>query len=71
MLTDAIQGNTVTYTKNPVYWDKETIAGQSYKLPFADRIVYPTIKDEATFLTALRTAKLDILEAFAGARWTS
>ena len=68
MLTDVIQGNTVTYTKNPVYWDKETIAGQSYKLPFADKVVYPTIKDEATFLTALRTAKLDILE---GVRWSA
>jgi len=25
-------------------------------------VIYRTIKDEATFLTALRTAKLDILE---------
>ena len=33
-----------------------------YKLPFVDKIVYRTIKDEATFVTALRTAKLDILE---------
>ena len=68
MLTDVVQGNSVTYTKNPVYWDKEAIGGQSYKLPFVDKIVYPTIKDEATYLTALRTAKLDILEGF---RWSA
>ena len=68
MLTDNIQGNAVTYSKNPLYWDKEKIGGQSYKLPFVDKIVYRTIKDEATFITALRTAKLDVLEGF---RWTN
>ncbi|MBO4221836.1 ABC transporter substrate-binding protein [Bradyrhizobium neotropicale] len=68
MLTDYVQGNAVTFSKNPVYWDKEKIAGREYKLPFVDKIVYRTIKDEATFLTALRTAKLDLLEAI---RWTA
>ena len=68
MLTDFVQGNSNTYTKNPIYWDKEKIGGQRYKLPFVDKIVYRTIKDEATFLTALRTAKLDMLEAI---RWSA
>jgi len=68
MLENYVQGNAITYAKNPVYWDKETIGGQSYRLPFVDRIVYRTIKDEATFLTALRTAKLDLLEAI---RWSA
>ncbi len=67
-LTDYIQGNAVTYSKNPVYWDKEKIAGAEHKLPFVDKIVYRTIKDEATFLAALRTAKLDVLEAV---RWSA
>jgi peptide/nickel transport system substrate-binding protein len=62
MLTDFVQGNSNTYTRNPNYWDKETIAGATYRLPFVDKIVYRTIKDEATFITALRTGKLDILE---------
>ena len=62
MLTDFVQGSSNTYTKNPVYWDKERIGGEEYKLPFVDTIVYRTIKDEAAFLTALRTAKLDLLE---------
>ena len=68
LLTDYVQGNAVTFSKNPIYWDKETIGGQPYKLPFVDKIIYRTIKDEATFLTALRTAKLDVLEGF---RWSA
>jgi len=57
-----VQGNSNTYSKNPIYWDKEKIGGSEYKLPFVDKVIYRTIKDEATFLTALRTGKLDILE---------
>ncbi len=68
MLTDFVQGNAATYTRNPAYWGEEANGGQSYKLPFADRIVYRYIKDEATYLTALRTAKLDVLEAV---RWSA
>ena len=67
-LTDYVQGNAVTFSKNPIYWDKETIGGQAYKLPFVDKIVYRTIKDEATMWTALRTGKIDLLEAV---RWTA
>lgn len=66
MLTDFVAGNSNTYTKNPIYWDKDKIGGQEYKLPFIDKIVYRTIKDEATYITALRTGKLDILESI---RW--
>jgi len=62
MLTDFVAGNSNTYTKNPDYWDKEKIGGKEYKLPFIDKIVYRTIKDEATYITALRTGKLDLLE---------
>lgn len=62
MLSDFVQGNSTTYTKNPIYWDKEKIGSEEYKLPFVDKLVYRTIKDEATWITALRTGKLDILE---------
>ncbi len=68
MLTDFVQGSSNTYTKNPNYWDKTQIGGVEYKLPFIDKIVYRTIKDEATFLTALRTAKIDMLESI---RWSA
>ena len=62
MLTDFISGNSNTYTKNPDYWGVEKIGGQEYKLPFVDKVTYRTIKDEATYVTALRTGKLDMLE---------
>ncbi len=65
-LTDFIQGHSQTYQRNPAYWDREKLGGQQYEIPFVDEINYRTIKDEATFLTALRTGKLDILEAI---RW--
>ena len=68
MLADYVQGNAVTFTKNNLYWDKEKIGGQSYKLPFVDKIVYRTIKDESAYMTALRTGKLDVLE---GVRWSA
>jgi peptide/nickel transport system substrate-binding protein len=59
-------GNTAVYAKNPIYWDHETINGVNYMLPFVDKVVYYTIKDEASWIAALRTGKLDILEAI---RW--
>ncbi|HKU93694.1 MAG TPA: ABC transporter substrate-binding protein [Vineibacter sp.] len=62
-LADFVQGNSNTYAKNPIYWDKETIGGQAYKIPFVDKLIYRTIKDEATQHAALRSAKIDILEA--------
>jgi peptide/nickel transport system substrate-binding protein len=68
MMTEFVQGNSNTYSRNPKYWDKERIGGQDYQIPFVDKVVYRTIKDEATFLTALRTGKLDILEAM---RWSA
>ena len=67
-LTDFVQGNSNTYAKNPVYWDKEKIGGQEYKLPFVDKVTYRTIRDEAAQISAIRTAKLDLLEYI---RWSS
>jgi peptide/nickel transport system substrate-binding protein len=65
-LADYVQGNSSTYVKNPIYWDTERIGGVDYKLPFVDKVIYHTIKDEASWIAALRTGKLDILEAI---RW--
>ena len=63
MLTDFVNGNSNTYVRNPVYWDKETLDGRAYKLPFADKLVFRIIRDEAAQHAALRTGKLDILES--------
>jgi len=61
-----VQSNAQIYKKNPIYWGSEDVGNKSYKLPFLDRVIYRIIKDEATFLTALRTGQLDILESI---RW--
>lgn len=61
-----VQANAQIYRKNDQYWDSTVLDQQDYKLPFVDKVVYRIIKDEATYLTALRTGQLDILEAI---RW--
>ena len=68
MLTDFVQGNSVTYEKNPNYWDKIEIGGQQYKLPFVDKLVTRTIKDESTQHAALRSGQIDMLESV---RWSA
>ncbi len=66
LLSEYVEGHSHTYERNPLYWDTETLLGQEWKLPFIDQLEYRIIKDEATMLTALRTAKLDAWEAI---RW--
>lgn len=68
MVTDFVQGNSVTYEKNPNYWDKIEIGGQEYKLPFVDKLVTRTIKDESTQHAALRSGQIDMLESV---RWSA
>ena len=63
MLTEYKEGHSQIYTKNPKYWDSETIGGKKYKLPFTDKVVMMIIKDEATQLASLRTGKIDLMMA--------
>lgn len=61
-LTNYIPGNKQTYTRTPEYWGRAKIDGVEYQLPFLDSFTYRVIKDQATYLTALRTAEIDLLE---------
>ena len=61
-----VHGNSHLYHRNPNYWDTESLNGTDHALPFVDAVKYRIIKDEATYLTALRTGKIDILETI---RW--
>ena len=63
MLTEYVNGNSQNYSKNPLYWGKETIDGVEYKLPFVDKLSIRIMKDEASRYTALRTGKLDMLQS--------
>ena len=62
MLSNVVMGNALTFTKNPIYWGKETIGGKEYKLPYVDEMVHRVLKDESTQKAALRTGKIDILQ---------
>jgi peptide/nickel transport system substrate-binding protein len=46
-----------------LYWGREKIGDEEFKLPFVDRVIVRTIKDEAARYVALRTGKLDLLQA--------
>jgi peptide/nickel transport system substrate-binding protein len=61
MLSNYEMGSTITSTKNPNYWGKETINGKLYKLPFTDTIKELLIRDEASRISALRTGQADIM----------
>jgi peptide/nickel transport system substrate-binding protein len=60
MLEDYKDGHSITYSKNPNYWDSEVIKEKKYKLPFVDKSILMIMKDESTQLAALRTGKLDM-----------
>ena len=65
-LTRYVHGNSHVYTRRDDYWDHEEHDGERFRLPYVDSVKYRVIKDEATYLSALRTGKIDILETI---RW--
>ncbi|MBL8535430.1 MAG: ABC transporter substrate-binding protein, partial [Betaproteobacteria bacterium] len=67
-LADVVPGTSNTYARNPAYWDKERLGGQLYRIPFVDKVVTRTIKDEATQHAMLRAGKLDLLQVI---RWNA
>lgn len=62
-----IQGSVQSFSRNPGYWDRDVTPSGEQSLPYLDRVTYRIIKDEATWITALRTGKLDVLEIM---RWS-
>ena len=60
MLTDWVEGSSVTWDKNPDYWGYDEKYPQN-RLPYVDQIRDLTMPEVATRLAALRTGKLDSL----------
>jgi peptide/nickel transport system substrate-binding protein len=60
ILKSYVSGASLTYERNPNYWEKTNINGKEYKLPFIDKIALPIIVDESTRLAASRTGKVDL-----------
>jgi peptide/nickel transport system substrate-binding protein len=66
MLKDFVSGSTLSFAKNPNYWDKNPIGpGKGDKLPYVDNVKVIIITDSSTYLSAIRTGKLDASSAFA------
>ena len=62
MLTDYVGGSSVTYSRNPNYWEKDPIGpGKGNQLPYIDTMVNLIIPDVSTRLAALRTGKIDTI----------
>ena len=62
MLTDYVGGSSITYSRNPNYWEKDPIGpGKGNQLPYLDTMVNLIIPDVSTRLAALRTGKVDTL----------
>jgi peptide/nickel transport system substrate-binding protein len=60
IIKDYVENTAVYYEKNPNYTrEKTVINGKEYAIPFIDKLVYPYIHDESTYIAALRTAQLD------------
>ena len=60
MLTDLVDGSSITYEKNPDYWGYDEKYPEN-RLPYIDQIEVPLILDPATSLAAMRTGKIDAL----------
>ncbi len=64
ILTDYVSGSSITFAKNPNYWDKDPVGvGKGNQLPYLENVKVLIIADTSTLLSALRTAKLDTVGA--------
>ena len=59
MLTDWVQDSSATWTKNPDYWKFDEKYPQN-RLPYVDELRALIIPDEATYMAAVRSRKIDI-----------
>ena len=60
MLTEWVEGSSITWTKNPDYWGYDEKYPQN-RLPYVDEIRSPIMPEEATYLAALRAGRVDWL----------
>jgi peptide/nickel transport system substrate-binding protein len=62
MLIDFVTGSSATLIKNPAFWEKDPMgSGKGNQLPYVETVKMLILSDASTRLSALRTAKLDIL----------
>ncbi len=61
-LEDVVEGSSVSYTRNPNYWDSYVFNDKKYEIPFIDRLVKTVIQDKSSQVAALRTGKIDVYD---------
>ena len=57
--TDYVPGSTVTYKRNPNYWENDPIH-TDMRLPYADNLRIVDFDDEASIIAALRAGQIDL-----------
>ena len=60
IVKECATGSHLSYERNSHYWDKTTINGKEYEIPFVDELVWPFIPDQSTRIAALRTGAIDV-----------
>ncbi len=64
MLTDYVNNSSITLDRNPNFWGTNPLGpGKGDKLPYIDRLKMLVLPDISTRLAALRTGKIDLLDA--------
>ncbi len=61
IMEDVVPGTAVTWRRNPDYWMHDPFFPEN-SLPYADRLRALVIADRSTFLTAMRTGRVDFAE---------
>ena len=66
MLTDYVEGTSITRTRNPNYWGHDEKYPDN-QLPYADELRGLFMEEEATRIAAMRTGQVDIIHTSGGA----
>ncbi len=61
MVTDYVNASSVTYVRNPNYWQKDPLHPEN-QLPYMDGVTQLIIPELSTVLAGLRTGKIDMNE---------
>lgn len=60
VIKDYVQDSSITYERNPNYWQKDPIGpGKGNQLPYPDGVKYLVIPDSSTVHAAMRTGRVD------------
>ena len=60
MLTDWVDGSSMTWVKNPDYWGHDEKYPEN-RLPYVDELVRLIMPDQATRISAMRSGQIDYL----------